>query len=732
MSSIIPKKYKSAKSLTKRSKSQNKKNVKNSAIDECKKLYQKYYSYPSNTLLKQFNDKYLKLFFEHSSLNDIIILAQVLSEFYFLQSIQISANDPEKPEEIPPKRKYKPDWISREEKKKKLKDKKIREEKYKTMFNKLVFSLAKHISKSRELISLSLNKLEFNEKYCQSLSKGISSNNSLQNLSITNSKLDLNSYEILLESLLNQNALTFVDLSNNNFGDKYGRMISRIISCHSQRRDQVVWFYSLRNELPPSNEYKKGLMFINLNGNNLSRDSAECISSVLYSDQYIRAIYLNNNKFDSQSCKKFIYMMRKNLSLLTIDLRSNPGYDEDIHHRLVIKMSKNIRYLFQQYKLGEYTEDEFEQLKEFIDISFFDVDIPQNVVEFYNNNLPQTTNDNDDKEENDESYEEYKKDVKTEIDANKINKIKNKIFNKNEMEEGGVDKEGDIIGYSINTNILEENKKLYAENLKLKKQIVELKAKNLRAGKHDNLNIEINDISKNNKIAKTESVLEDDYNKVEYLINELNELMNKIEEKTIKIDNEKNKNTNDKIEYKIEDKIKEENTKSNSLNKSKEKNVEKTDSDKKGEKNKNIIEKLNNNIKDNINKNKKIDEEEKKNSKENKDENNALLNNYQNQILNAEPTEEDKDKEKDKESSDDSHFVDDEGNIHNLDDLTDEEKMIILQQQLILQKLQEEAEARGEQFDPQEYFEFLERQAKEDEEEELNQKNGDDKLNKSF
>ena len=724
MSSIIPKKYKSANSLTKRSKTYDKKNKKTSAIEECKKLYSKYYSYPPNSLLKQFNNKYLKLFFDNSSINDIIILSKVLSEFYFLQSIQISPNDPEKPEEIPPKRKYKPDWISREEKKKKLKEKKIKEEKYKTMFNKLIFSLAKHISKSKELISLSLNKLEFNEKYCQSLSKGITSNNSLQNLSITNSKLDLNSYEILLESLLNQNALTFLDLSDNNFGDKYGQMISRIIICHSQRRDQVIWFYSLRNELPPSNEYKKGLMFINLNGNNLSRDSAECLSSVLYSDQYIRAIYLNNNKFDNQSCKKFIYMMRKNLSLLTIDLRSNPGYDEDIHHRLVIKMSKNIRYLFQQYKLGEYTEDEFEQLKEFIDISFFDVDIPQNVVEFYNNNLPQTTNDIDDKEENDESYEEYKKNFKTEIDTNKINKIKNKIFNKNEKGEG-VDREADTIGYSINTNIMEENKKLYAENLKLKKQIVELKAKNLKESKYNNLNIKINQDSKDNKINKTESILEDDYNKVENLINELNELMNKIEQKTIKQDNEKNKNTKNEI-------IKENNTNQINEKKTKEKKSEIKDIIKKEQLNNNNI-----NINDN-NKNKIIKEEEK-NSNEEKDTKNEVLN-YKNQILNVELTEEnktkeknkDKDKDKDKESSDDSHFVDDEGNVHNLDDLTDEEKMIILQQQLILQKLQEEAEARGEQFDPQEYFEFLERQAKEDEEEELNQKNGDNKLNKSF
>ena len=722
MSSIIPKKYISANSLTKRSKTYDKKNKKTSAIEECKKLYSKYYSYPPNSLLKQFNNKYLKLFFDNSSINDIIILSKVLSEFYFLQSIQISPNDPEKPEEIPPKRKYKPDWISREEKKKKLKEKKIKEEKYKTMFNKLIFSLAKHISKSKELISLSLNKLEFNEKYCQSLSKGITSNNSLQNLSITNSKLDLNSYEILLESLLNQNALTFLDLSDNNFGDKYGQMISRIIICHSQRRDQVIWFYSLRNELPPSNEYKKGLMFINLNGNNLSRDSAECLSSVLYSDQYIRAIYLNNNKFDNQSCKKFIYMMRKNLSLLTIDLRNNPGYDEDIHHRLVIKMSKNIRYLFQQYKLGEYTEDEFEQLKEFIDISFFDVDIPQNVVEFYNNNLPQTTNDIDDKEENDESYEEHKKNFKTEIDTNKINKIKNKIFNKNERGEG-VDREADTIGYSINTNIMEENKKLYAENLKLKKQIVELKAKNLKESKYNNLNIKINQDSKDNKINKTESILEDDYNKVENLINELNELMNKIEQKTIKQDNEKNKNTKNEI-------IKENNTNQINEKKTKEKKSEIKDIMKKEQLNNNNI-----NINDN-NKNIIIKEKEK-NSNDEKDTKNEVLN-YKNQILNVELTEENKtkeknkDKDKDKESSDDSHFVDDEGNVHNLDDLTDEEKMIILQQQLILQKLQEEAEARGEQFDPQEYFEFLERQAKEDEEEELNQKNGDNKLNKSF
>ena len=98
--------------------------------------------------------------------------------------------------------------------------------------------------------------------------------------------------------------------------------------------------------------------------------------------------------------------------------------------------------------------------------------------------------------------------------------------------------------------------------------------------------------------------------------------------------------------------------------------------------------------------------------------------------LPAEPTE------RDKESSDEnSHFEDEEGNIYNYDDLTNKEKMLIIQQKIILQKLQEEVEARGEQFNPQEYIEFLERQTLEEEEEEDEDfKVGKDsnKLNKSF
>ena len=171
-------------------------------------------------------------------------------------------------------------------------------------------------------------------------------------------------------------------------------MIARIIARQTYRRDQVIWLYGLRNEYPLNNDYTKGLISINLRGNRLSSYSADCISTSLASDQYVRFIDLSQNNFDKDGCKQFIHMLRQNVTLLNIDLRENPGYDENIHTRIVMKMSKNIRHLYQQYQEGVYSENEFENFKQFIDTSFFDLDIPQEIVEYYNNHLLETTDNN--------------------------------------------------------------------------------------------------------------------------------------------------------------------------------------------------------------------------------------------------------------------------------------------------------------------------------------------------
>ncbi len=757
MSLSAPKNYTTRSSNIKK----NKRDIKLQAYDHGKKLYQKYYSNPNNFLLNQLKQNYLTLYLNNLSLKDVSIMNEILLKYFYFQQIELSTYDPQKVESS--SKKYRTN--------KEIKEK---QDKLRNMTNKIMIGISKHLSLSKSIINICLANFELMPKYCEFLSKGLIDNKSLQGLKITKCKIDLKSYELLLKGLLNHIALTYLDLSNNNLGDRYGNIISRIIIRQAQRRDQIIWSYGLRNERPLNNDYKKGLISINISGNKLGRESAETIANALSTDQYLRAIYLNDNKIENPSCKKFIYMMRKNLCLLTIDLRNNPGYDEFIHSRLVMKMSKNIRYLYQQYKKGEYSEEDFENYKEFIDATFFDVDIPQEIVEFYNNNLPETSEENPDNENEDNEQ------IESELKEEDQKKEEDKVLKNNYIEENNDDRK----------EIMLKNKQLFDENLKLKQEIIELKAKNLQQQLG-------NDNKKNGGYKETESDIDSYYHRVEELINELNDIMNKIESKKLKhsktntSQNKKNvinTNKDDHIEIKI-------NEQSNQINREQGQNMPKKLQEEKKEKERererekeekinvkkeqNKKDIINININDNNNKDEKKDEminlkkekekererekekekekerereREKEREKERENDNKILIKNEEEEeeknnnekkdnVINkdleplpypemlAEPSE----REKEATENNNSHFEDEEGNIYNYDDLTEEEKMVIIQQQLILQRLQEEAEARGEQFDPQEYIEFLERQAiEEEEEEELKEGKSSNKLNKSF
>ena len=671
-----------------------------SSYEFCKKLYQKNYCNPNILIISQIKQTNFKIILNSLSPTDILIVSEILKKYYYFKQIDISPYNSVK-QNFPNITKYKTNKDNNQENKKKL-------EKYLEKMDKIFLGLSKHLPLTNNLLSLSLVNFELYSKYCLLLSKGLTNNKSLQILKISHCLIQLSSFESLIKSLYNHQSLSYLDLSYNNLNDKYGNIIIKLIMNQAQRRDQIIWSYGLRNEKPPINE-KLGLISLNLSNNKLGNETADILTKVLSTDQYLRAIYLNDNKIENNSCKKFIYMMRKNLALLTIDLRGNPGYDDYLHSRLVMKMAKNMRYLYQQYKKGEFSEEEFENFKEFIDATFFDVDIPQEIVEFYNNNLPETSEENKEKSEND-------KDIKEENEIN-INENKIKINNLIDDEE--------------KKEILLINRQLSEENLMLKQQIKELKSKNDTKGKEENNKNKEKEIYK-----KTESDIDSYYTRVEELINELNDIMNKIEKKQSENKNKINDIQDNKIN--INNYPNSKNRTNIDKNKNISKNVEK---EQKKENNDNLLNKLLKNGKNN-NENKQIYPkispkliEEKKGEEEaiksiKSKEKEKKLESMPYKQLPAEPTE------REKESSDEnSHFEDEEGNIYNYDDLTNEEKMLIIQQKIILQKLQEEAEARGEQFNPQEYIEFLERQALEEEEEEdedFKEGKGSNKLNKSF
>ena len=729
------------------------------ASEESKKLYQTQGTYPNSKFLKQLSSEKLEIYLNILNPADITVISKILPKYTYFQQLILGAFEPKpNPTQITRTNNYsQKNRSSKSLGKPSKKNKPTIKESDRAIFKQKLFTATeKNLINSKKILSLALLSFKIDQKLSKILSKGIQENKSLQYLSINNCILAVDSFELLLKGILSHEIIRFLDLSNNKLNDNYCPIIARIIQRQAQRRDQIVWSYQLRNELPSDNNYKIGLISLNLHGNYLGSKSAKLISSSLNNDQYIRYIDLSKNYFDNSSCKLFVHMMRKNNTLLTVDLRDNSGYDEFINPRIVMKMSKNIKILYSQYQNGEYTEEEFEYLKGFIDISFFDVDIPQEIVQYYNNNIQQTTenkknlnninnieiNKNIEKENiNEIEKQEEKENENIEINKEINNKINIRQENKNNVNN------------LVNNKEYQKNQKLIKENMKLKQEIMELKSKN-------NENINQNDENEVNN--EGEKDLENYYNRANQIIDTLNEVMAKLQQHKDKNDkNDININEiNDLIANKKNEIINKEkniikqndNIKKEEINEQKDINIEKN----KGVDNNNIKEKNNNSEKNKIIIDKKIDINndikketqnkiilnEEKNKKEKEEETKNELKNKE-YIKETKKEESGKKEEKNIKMKEDNNLdnkelmnnnseeEEDEGDF-NLDNLTEEEKLALLQQREILMKLQEEAEARGEHFDIQEYLAQLAEQSEEDDEYGQQENKSDNKLNKSF
>ena len=729
------------------------------ASEESKKLYQTQGTYPNSKFLKQLSSEKLEIYLNILNPADITVISKILPKYTYFQQLILGAFEPKpNPTQITRTNNYsQKNRSSKSLGKPSKKNKPTIKESDRAIFKQKLFTATeKNLINSKKILSLALLSFKIDQKLSKILSKGIQENKSLQYLSINNCILAVDSFELLLKGILSHEIIRFLDLSNNKLNDNYCPMIARIIQRQAQRRDQIVWSYQLRNELPSDNNYKIGLISLNLHGNYLGSKSAKLISSSLNNDQYIRYIDLSKNYFDNSSCKLFVHMMRKNNTLLTVDLRDNSGYDEFINPRIVMKMSKNIKILYSQYQNGEYTEEEFEYLKGFIDISFFDVDIPQEIVQYYNNNIQQTTenkknlnninnieiNKNIEKENiNEIEKQEEKENENIEINKEINNKINIRQENKNNVNN------------LVNNKEYQKNQKLIKENMKLKQEIMELKSKN-------NENINPNDENEVNN--EGEKDLENYYNRANQIIDTLNEVMAKLQQHKDKNDkndinineiNELIANKKNEIINKEKNIIKQNDSiKKEEINEQKDINIEKN----KGVDNNNIKEKNNNSEKNKIIIDKKIDINndikketqnkiiinEEKNNKEKEEETKNELKNKE-YIKETKKEESGKKEEKNIKMKEDNNLdnkelmnnnseeEEDEGDF-NLDNLTEEEKLALLQQREILMKLQEEAEARGEHFDIQEYLAQLAEQSEEDDEYGQQENKSDNKLNKSF
>lgn len=66
-------------------------------------------------------------------------------------------------------------------------------------------------------------------------------------------------------------------------------------------------------------------------------------------DNWTRSLNLRHNSIEKEGIKEFVSLMRRNDTLISLDLRDNPGFDQDSSRFIFKKLVRNIQK-FKEYK----------------------------------------------------------------------------------------------------------------------------------------------------------------------------------------------------------------------------------------------------------------------------------------------------------------------------------------------------------------------------------------------
>eukprot|EP00347_Sterkiella_histriomuscorum_P018447 403345477 len=257
----------------------------------------------------------------------------------------------------------------------------------------MVEGICKNIKISSQLTSVAFCGLRLSLDSMHVISESLIKNKYLKDLTFNFCLLDNSMLEAIMPALCQNQCLETLNLSCNGLDDKCSYLIAKIVSSQSERRDHVVWSYSLRGELPPNDEYKQGLKQVILSHNNFSDILASELILALRNDLYMRSVDIKNNNIDEQWVGEFVKLMVSNQSLTNLDLRENPGFNLKFHRKLALALLRNIQDLKQKGELeldntiSEESSDSIEFRGKFVKFNVFTVEIPQKFMKKFSAKL---------------------------------------------------------------------------------------------------------------------------------------------------------------------------------------------------------------------------------------------------------------------------------------------------------------------------------------------------------
>jgi Ran GTPase-activating protein (RanGAP) involved in mRNA processing and transport len=205
------------------------------------------------------------------------------------------------------------------------------------------------------------------------MSSAIKMNTSIKTFILNKCHLTNQEFDCLIEGFIEHLHIEEMNLSNNNLNDKHSYIISRLISRHNQRKDEVLWMYGLRNERPLKRRENKGLVSIDLSRNMLGNEGLEDIVNALRNDNYIRKVDFSYNMIKTEGFSLVNKLLKDNITLLNVNLVGNEGFDE-FKGKITFKLAKNIIFLA---KSDMVSQVEIGFFSKFIDFSCFSMDVNQ-------------------------------------------------------------------------------------------------------------------------------------------------------------------------------------------------------------------------------------------------------------------------------------------------------------------------------------------------------------------
>jgi hypothetical protein len=112
-----------------------------------------------------------------------------------------------------------------------------------------------------------------------------------------------------------------LNFSGNEITDKYSLYFKKIISAHTERRNELIWMYSLRGDVPDFETKFKGLISLDLSHNNIGDLFMEEILHALNYDAYLFKLDFSYNNIQKNIFKSIGKMINTNDTIVNIDFR---------------------------------------------------------------------------------------------------------------------------------------------------------------------------------------------------------------------------------------------------------------------------------------------------------------------------------------------------------------------------------------------------------------------------